>query len=185
LTSRSSTSRSAARAAKRSREAWISASASARALQLRLAQRAGDGDVQQRDEIALRVLDEIIGGTGLERRDGDLGVQRGGNEHHRRGFRDRPDLLQRVQPIETRHVLIERDGVDAALLQPFQTLRAARRALDLETEPRQAAIDQPRQRFVIVDVEQRGGRGGHVVPEGTWMTEKNRPSWRMAFAKLS
>ncbi len=40
-------------------------------LDLRLAQRAVDGDLQQRDEIALDVLDQIIGGTGLQGGDGD------------------------------------------------------------------------------------------------------------------
>ena len=38
---------------------------------LRLPQRAVDGDLQQRDEIALHVLDQIVGGAGLQRGDGD------------------------------------------------------------------------------------------------------------------
>ena len=62
---------------------------------------------------------------------------------------------------------------------------AARGMHDLEAEPRQAAIDQPRQRRVVVDIQQRGRRCGHVAAGGTWMTEKNSPSWRMALAKLS
>ena len=40
-------------------------------LDARLPQRAVDGDLQQRDEIALHVLDQIIGGAGLQRGDGD------------------------------------------------------------------------------------------------------------------
>ena len=40
-------------------------------LKLRLPQRAVDGDLQQRDEIALDVLDQIVGGAGLQRGDGD------------------------------------------------------------------------------------------------------------------
>ena len=38
-----------------------------------LPQRAVDGDLQQRDEIAVDVLDQIVGGAGLQRGDGDAG----------------------------------------------------------------------------------------------------------------
>ena len=41
------------------------------ALQLGLPQRAVDGDLKQRNEIALHVLDQIVGGAGLQRSDGD------------------------------------------------------------------------------------------------------------------
>ena len=95
-------------------------------LHLRLAQRAVDGDLQQRNEIALHVLDQIVGGTRLQRGDGDAGILRRGDEHHRRRVRDRQDPLQRLQAVEPGHVLIERDDVDAALLQPVEPLLAAR-----------------------------------------------------------
>ena len=85
-----------------------------------LPQRAVDGDLEQRDEIALHVLDQIVGGAGLQRGDGDLGILRRGDEHHRRRIRDRQDPLQRLQAVEAGHVLIERDDVDAALLQAFE-----------------------------------------------------------------
>ena len=93
----------------------------------RLPDRAVDGDMEQRDEIALHILDQVIGRAGLQRGDGDRGILRGGDEHHRRRIRDRQDPLQRFEAVEAGHVLIERDDVDAALLQPFQPLGAARR----------------------------------------------------------
>ena len=66
------------------------------------------------------------------------------------------DLLQRFEAVEPRHVLIERDDVDAALRQAFEPLLAARGMHDVEAEPRQAAVDQPGQRRVVVDIQQRG-----------------------------
>ena len=87
-------------------------------LDARLPQRAVDGDLEQRDEIALHVLDQIVGGAGLQRGDGDRGILRRRDEHHRRRIRDRQDPLQRFEAVEAGHVLVERDDVDAALLQP-------------------------------------------------------------------
>ena len=40
-------------------------------LHARLPQRAVDGDLQQRNEVALHVLDQIVGRAGLQRGDGD------------------------------------------------------------------------------------------------------------------
>ena len=108
-----------------------------------------------------------------------------GDEHHRRRARDRQNPLQRFEPVETGHVLIERDGVDAALRQAVEAVLAIGGMHHLEAEPRQAAVDQPRQCGVVVDIQQCRRRLVHVAAGGTWMTEKNRPSWRMALAKLS
>ena len=130
-------------------------------------QRAVDRDLQQRDEFAVHALDQIVGGAGLQRGDGNAGILRGRDEHHRRRVRDRHDPLQRFQPVEARHVLIERDGIDAALLQAIQAVGAVGGMNDLEAEPRQAAIDQPGQPGVVVDVQQCGRRGGHVAAGGT------------------
>ena len=154
-------------------------------LNFRLPQRAGDGDLKQRNEIALHILDQIIGRACLQRGDGNRRILRGGDEHHRRRAGDRQYLLQRLQSVEAGHVLVERDGVDAALRQPVEALLAIGGMHDLEAEPRQAAVDQPGQRRVVVDIQQCRRRVGHVAAGGTWMTEKNRPSWRMALAKLS
>src|SRR3954453_11562433 len=41
-------------------------------LKLRLPDRAVDGDLQQRNEIALDVLDQVVGGAGLQRGDGAM-----------------------------------------------------------------------------------------------------------------
>jgi len=46
----------------------------ARLLNFRLPQRAGDGDLKQRNELALRVLDQIIGRACLQRGDGNRRV---------------------------------------------------------------------------------------------------------------
>ena len=100
------------------------------------------------------ILDQIVGGARLQRGDGDRGILRGRDEHHRRRVRDFQDPLQRLEPVEAGHVLIERDDVDAALRQALETLLPARRMHDLEAEPRQAALDQPGERLVVVDIQQ-------------------------------
>ena len=73
------------------------------------------------------ILDQIIGGAGLQGGDGDAGILRRRDEHHRRRIRDRQDPLQGFEAVEAGHVLIERDDVDAALLQPFEPVLAAAR----------------------------------------------------------
>jgi hypothetical protein len=155
-------------------------------LQTRLLECTVGGDLQERDEIVLDILDQIVGRSGFQRRDRNAGILRGRDEHHRRSIGNGQNALQRLEPVEARHVLIQCDDVDAALHDPLQALGAALCVQHLEAaEPRQAAFDQTGQRLVVVDIEQRGNFGGHSAAGGTWMTEKNRPSWRMAFAKLS
>ena len=137
------------------------------ALKLGLPQRAVDGDLKQRNEIAPDVLDQIVGGAGLQRRDGDRRILRGRDEHHRRRIRDRHDPFQRFEAVEARHVLVERNHIDAALRQPRQPLLAARRMDDLEARPRQAAVDQPGEARVVLDIQQCRRRGFHVAAGGT------------------
>ena len=84
-------------------------------LKLGLPQRAVDGDLEQRNEFAPDVLDQIVGGAGLQRRDGDRRILGGRDEHHGRGAGYRQDPFQRFEAVETRHVLVERNHVDAAL----------------------------------------------------------------------
>lgn len=147
------------------------------------------GDVEERDEVALDVLHQIVGRTRLQRGDRDAGILRGGDEYDRRRVRDRHDLLERLQPVEARHVLIERNDIDAAFgagaADALETFLAARGVNDPVAAPRQAAVDQARQRVVVVDVEQCRRGLVHVAAGGTWMTEKNSPSCRMALAKFS
>jgi hypothetical protein len=150
----------------------------------RAVQRPGDRHRKQRDELALGVLDEVIGGAGLQRGDGDAAVERGRDEHHRRGVLDRADARQRLQPVQARHVLVERDHVDAALADARDPGLAVGGMLDVETLPLQPALHQPRERGIVVDIESGWCLVAHAAG-GTWMTEKNRPSWRMAWAKFS
>ena len=66
------------------------------------------------------------------------------------------DPLQRFEAVEPRHVLVEGDDVDAALRQAVEPLLSARRMHDVQAEPRQAALDQPGERLVVVDIQERG-----------------------------
>ena len=88
----------------------------------------------------------------------------------------------------TRDFLVFADGVaksDPADPDYGVTGVATRRMDNLETSPRQAAVDQPGEGLVVIDIQQCRRRFVHMAAGGTWMTEKNRPSWRMALAKLS
>ena len=109
-----------ASASKRSRAARTSTSAASLARRRRVvSKRALDRDLQQRNEFALDILGDVIGGAGLQRGDRDTAVLRRGNKDHRRRIGHFQDAGERLQTIDTRHVLIERDRIDAA--------RAARR----------------------------------------------------------
>ena len=154
-------------------------------LNLRLPDRAVDGDLQQRNEIAPDVLHQVIGGARLQRSDGDIRILRRGDEHHRWRIGDRQDPVQRFEAVETRHVLVERHDIDASLPQPIEAMLAAGGMDDAKARSRQAAFDQSRQRVIVVDIQKGGLGGGHGAACGTWMTEKNSPSWRMALAKFS
>jgi hypothetical protein len=63
--------------------------------------------------------------------------------------------------------LVEGYDIDAALRQPRQPLVAARRMDDREPGPRQAAVDQPGQGVVVIDIQE--GRG-HLVHMAAWGT---------------
>ena len=82
-------------------------------------------------------------------------------------------------------MLVERDHVDAACADAGEAGLAVGGVLDLEALARQAALDQAREISVVFDVERGGCFVHHAAAGGTWMTEKNRPSWRMALAKFS
>ncbi len=124
--------------------------------------------MEQGNEIALDVLDQVVDRAGFQRGDGDRGILRRRDEHNRRRIGYRQNPLQRLKAVEAGHVLVERDHVDAALLQPLQPLGAADRMDHLEPEPRQAAVDQPGQCRIVVDIEQRWlGRRVHVAAAGT------------------
>ena len=82
-------------------------------------------------------------------------------------------------------MLVEGDDVDAAGADARQRSDAVAGVLDLETLPVQPALHQVGKVGVVIDVKEGGAFCCHAAVGGTWMTEKNRPSWRMALAKLS
>ena len=129
----------------------------------RAVQRAGNGHRKQGDEIALGVLDQVVGGAGLQRGHGDAAVERGGDEHHRRRVLDRADPRQRLQPVEARHVLVERDHVDAALANAGEPGLAIGCMLDDKTLPLQPALHQPRESGIVVDIERGWCFLGHAA----------------------
>jgi hypothetical protein len=55
----------------------------------------------------------------------------------------------------------------AARRQTLQSLGAAPGVNDLEAEPRHAALDEAGQRFVVIDVKQRGRSFAHAAAGGT------------------
>ena len=119
----------------------------------RLLQRAVDRDVEQGNEIAERVLHQIVGRARLQRGHRDAGILRRGDEHHRRRIRNFQDPRQRLQPVEAGHVLVQRDDIDAAFLQALKAGFAIGCMDDVEACSRQATIDQPGQRLVVVDIQ--------------------------------
>ena len=56
----------------------------ARALDFGVPDRAVGSDLQQRDEVAAGILDEIVGRARLQRGDRNRRILRGRDEHHRR-----------------------------------------------------------------------------------------------------
>ena len=132
-----------------------------------LAQRAFDRDVQQRNEIALRILHQIIVRAGLERRHGDLAVLRGGDEHHRRSIGNCTNPFEDFEAVETGHVLIQRDHIDTALGDSREARFAVIRMHDIEALPRKAATDQTGEGLVVVHIQKAGIIEAHVVACGT------------------
>ena len=82
-------------------------------------------------------------------------------------------------------MLVECDDIDAALLDACETGCAVRRMFNGKSLPLQSALDQPRKIGVVVNVQKKWRCRFHVLTGGTLMTEKNRPSCRMALAKFS
>jgi hypothetical protein len=80
--------------------------------------------------------------------------------------------------------VVDSDEIELFFAQPRETGVGAFRDLDLETAPAERALRQPAQRVVIVDIEDPR-RGYCASTSGTWITARNKPSWRIASAKLS
>ena len=94
---------------------------------------------------------------------------------------------EEIEPGAGRQVVVERDDIDAARGDVRQRLVAVRRVRHLEAAAAERLLDEPHQRDVVVDIEDAddGLEPSDQAVSGTWMTEKNSPSWRMALAKPS
>lgn len=132
-----------------------------------LAQRAFDRDVQQRNEIALRILHQIIVRAGLERGYSDLAVLRSGDEYDGRSIGNCTNPFEDFEAVETGHVLVQCDHIDAALGDPREACFAVIRMHDIEALPRKAATDQAGEGLVVVHIQKSGIIEAHVVACGT------------------
>ena len=80
----------------------------------------------------------------------------------------KPVTIIMIEDDEGHARLIERDDVDATLLDPLNAGFAVIAMLDAKALPRQAARHQPRKTCVVVDIQQRWRRGRcHVDACGT------------------
>ena len=167
--------------------------------------RAVERRAQKLDEVALDFLDDIVGRARLQGGDGNAAFLGAGDVDHRRGIGEGADGGQRLQPVLAGHEMVQRHGLDVALLQQGETLRPAGRQRHVVAHAGELAPHQAPEAGIVVDIEHaharlrrpgvgRGLQGGGLASvghhcsyfaSGTWMTEKNRPSWRMALAKFS
>ena len=80
--------------------------------------------------------------------------------------------------------MIDRDKVEMLVPDPRHPGVGAFGDLDREPAPAERALGQTAQAVVVVDIEDPG-KGYCPSTSGTWITARNRPSWRIASAKLS
>ena len=152
----------------------------------RLAERAG----QEVLEVVVGGLDHIVGRARLERRNRQPAFIRCGDVYDWRRLRQLEQLLQRLQPVLDGHVVVHRHHIEAICSGQAHAFRSVGGHRDLEAAPLKPARDQAAQACVVVDIEQSRPLGGghgrcHGCGSGTWMTDRKRPSWRMASAKDS
>lgn len=140
---------------------------------------------QQLAERAVDVLPDIVDRACLQRRHGDPAVLRPGDVDDRRGIGQGQDLRQQVEPGLARHVVVQRDDVDAALQDAGDAGRAIVCMLEGEPARLQRALHEAREARVVVDVEQAWSVGHGQSISGTCITAKNRPSCRIALANAS
>jgi hypothetical protein len=81
--------------------------------------------------------------------------------------------------------MVEPDAVHPALFDPRQRRRARRRTLHYVTAPLQRLLHETGEAGVVIHIEDANALPAHQTVSGTCMTEKNRPSWRIALAKPS
>ncbi len=124
--------------------------------------RGSDRGLEQFHELPADILDDVVGGAGLEGRDRDATLAGAGHEDHGRRVRQGPDGVEDVEPIAPRHVMIERHGVEAAFGQAGQPDIPIRHDLDAVAEAPELTLDEPGEAGIIVDVEQAVAR--HAKP---------------------
>ena len=78
----------------------------------------------------MRILDHVVERTRLERGHDQLAVLGAGDEDDRWMVRNRMNARKRAEPVETRHVLVERDDVEFLGGERLQTALAVGRADD-------------------------------------------------------
>ena len=135
-----------------------------------------DGLLQEFDEDAADVLDDVVRGAGLEGSDGDAPLVASRRIDHRRVIDHRPDLIEDFEPFLAGHEMVERNGVEPLRLEQRKPLFAAVRQHHLVAMTAQVPLHEAAQGGIIVDVEEpRSRRAGHVY-SGTCMMDRNRPS---------
>ena len=143
-----------------------------------LGDRVLDGVLEELDEDAADVLDDVVDGSRLQRGDGDAPLVAATGVDHRRMIGHRLDLGEDFEALLARHEMVEHDGVEALRGGHCHALRASVGQQHLVSLPRQRPLHEPAQTGIIVDVEQSRRRRGNVghVGSGTCMIERNRPS---------
>ncbi len=96
------------------------------------------------------------------------------------------ELLERFQPVHAGHIVIDRDQVEGLAARECDALGTAFGNRHRIAMARERARGEPPQPRIVIDIQDRRW-GGSVHPSvsGTWITDRNSPSWRIAWAKLS
>ena len=139
---------------------------------------------QEIHEVVGARLDHVIGGAGFQRCNGDSALVGARDVDDGGTVGAGPKLVQRSQPVLSGHVVVDRYEVEGFARRERDAFHAARRAGDDKSSPREAPRDQPAQPLIVVDVQQTRKSAlrhlAHAPASGTWITDKNRPSWRIA-----
>ena len=141
---------------------------------------------QQGGEVLRHILDHIVRRPGPQGRHRQAAFLRARHIDNRRRGVQRHDLRQHVHAVTGGHIMIQRADVVFELLEQAQTFVSVGGAGDHISFTAQFLLDQPGQAPVVVDVEQADGAGvfAHSI-SGAWITDRNRPNWRIAPAKDS
>jgi hypothetical protein len=145
----------------------------------------GERCQQQRDELAGHVLQHIIEGAGFQRCDGDRGILFTGDDDDGRMVRYLMNELQCADTVEPRHMVVERHHIEFLPLETFDRGEAVLHRDHLDAMGIEPALNQAAEPRFVVGVKDFFWHASSQAVAGTWMTEKNRPSWRIALAKLS